>query len=550
MGATNRDHKQPVKGPESVIPYFQGFGDGTPLMGGAELEIFLMRRADQGFKRVSDYENFKLFESLRSRGQSGTEHPTPVSQEPEASQIETQSRPHILEDIHFVSQEIAAHRATILRHAAALTVDAAEIENLAQQLHAQKSLLRPPALPLLRGDLVASPFAVLPYGPGREALSNVISPRGHGQDYSDRPRIMSKAFNLAMGQEAQKYPVSNTAVHFTHGVRDLRHGFEMSRLQAALLPFFFVQTENRPPYGGDNDNRIRHHTGLRAHMALNMSHGATRQQRGLLPDFLFAARDEHDFIARMVDTTLNTPMLAYYDHAGDFRPAPAHERITPAAMRGHGPEDLAQFELALSTFWWSFKYKLPPNGGLFHELRDFDSGPEVVTNITLIAGMLALNDAARADMINRLERKYDIPVMSDPETAQKIIRKNLYGAYHRGDTRVHSDSDGRHMLVPFGATGRTMLDFLRSDLLPMLERQYRGTPAEQQLGNLRFVAQNGMTNAQLWHDAFDSAATQRAGIRAMTADLPAYNRLYAQNKSWAQHHDEGKLPALRLRPRP
>jgi hypothetical protein len=36
----------------------------------------------------------------------------------------------------------------------------------------------------------------------------------------------------------------------------------------------------------------------------------------------------------------------------------------------------------------------------------------------------------------------------------------------------------------------------------------------------------------------------------MTADRQAYNSLYSQSKSWAQHHDEGKLPDLRLRPRP
>jgi hypothetical protein len=102
------------------------------------------------------------------------------------------------------------------------------------------------------------------------------------------------------------------------------------------------------------------------------------------------------------------------------------------------------------------------------------------------------------------------------------------------------------MLVPFGARGDTMMDFLRADLLPMLEQQYRGTAAADKLSNLRFVAQNGMTNSQLWYDTIKSAAQQYDAVRAMTAPNSGYNRLANQNKSWAQHYDEGNLPMLRL----
>jgi hypothetical protein len=548
MGANSRERKETLQGPQTLIPYFQGFGAGPDMLGGAELEIFLMRRAADGFERVSDYENFKLVEALKyNTGPYGNEPATPVSQEPEASQIETQSRAHRLGEIHFIGEEIAAHRASILRRARELEVTAAEREQVQTALTAQTSLLRPPSSPLYKGNLVACPFAIMPFSPRDAALVNIISARGHGQDYSDRPRIMVEAIQSILSREASKYPVSNIAVHFTHGARTMRHAFEMTRLQAALLPFFMVLTENRPPYAAESAQRILHHTGLKARLSLSTKTTMNAEQRGLLPDFMFAARDEHDFLNRMLDTVLNAPLLAYYDHEGNFKPAPRDERITPLSMNGLGPENVAQFELAMSEFWWSFKYKLPRGfDGLFHELRDFDSGPEVVNNIALIGGMLALNDAARHDMINRLERKYGIPLLSDPETARRIIRQNLHGAYHRGNPKIHPDAGDRHMLIPFGARGDTMLDFLRADLLPMLELQYRRTAAADKLSNLRFVAQTGMTNTQLWYDTLKSPEQMRRAVYEMTAPGSGYNSLSNQTKSWAQHYDDGHLPMLRL----
>lgn len=522
MGATNRSRTQELTTTQDLLPLFAGFGAHTPIHAGAELEIFLMRRAADGFSRLSDDDNRRLFTALR--GQSGPA--TPVSEEPEASQIETQSRPHVLTAIHRVVGDIATHRAAILHHAQNMESGAA------------------PSAAQTR--LVACPFAVMPFSPARDALVNIIGPRGTGPAYSDRPRVMVQTFSQTMSREAALYPVANTAVHFTHGARDLRHAFEMSRLQAALLPFFFIITENRPPYGGDDERRIDHHTGLRVHMALNTLTARNHTRRGLVPDFLFAAQDEHDFLFRMIETALDTQMLAYYDHRGRFTPAPSDAPITPRSMRGLGPQNVAQFELALSTFWWSFKYKLPRDGGgLLHELRDFDSGPEVVANIALIGGMLALDDAARAEMIARLEHKYGLPLMTAPETARRVIRQNLYGAYHRGNPRVHPGAGGDHMGVPFGARGHTMRDFLRGDLLPMLEAQYRGTPAAALLDNLRYLAAGGRPNAQLWSALFNSRAQMHRAVLDLTAPGTPYDRLARQPKSWAQHYDEGNLPMLR-----
>jgi hypothetical protein len=97
------------------------------------------------------------------------------------------------------------------------------------------------------------------------------------------------------------------------------------------------------------------------------------------------------------------------------------------------------------------------------------------------------------------------------------------------------------MQIPFGARGHTMLDFLRTDLLPMLEQQYKGTAAAAKLHNLRFVAQTGLTNTQMWYDRFTSADHMKKALHDITAPGGGYNRLASQGKSWAQHADDGAL---------
>jgi hypothetical protein len=141
-----------------------------------------------------------------------------------------------------------------------------------------------------------------------------------------------------------------------------------------------------------------------------------------------------------------------------------------------------------------------------------------------------------------------MPLMSDPGKARAVVYRNTAAALHRGDTDYHPQSNGRHMLTPFGANGHTMQDFLRGDLLPMLEEQYRGTPSEKHLDTIKFIAATGMTDTQLWYDCFKSPEEQTKALLAMTEDFRDYNDLLNQGKSWAQLHAEGRMKWLKPRP--
>ncbi len=544
MGTTSADHKEKLQGPQSLRPYYDGSSAGLDLNAGGEQEFMLMKRTARGaFEIVSDYENFRL---MQEAARSGRLTSNDFSNEPPASMFELKTPPYPAERTQDLLARMDTVRASLVDIAGQMEITEEELKQARQAVSEGRSQLVLPQDPLGREDLLISPFAVLPHLTPDELIANVISPRGCGPNYSDRPRRMVESFRRAMPARTLAYPFTNTAVHYTHGVKDMQHAFEMSRLQSALMPFMFVLTENRPPYQNGSTRRTRTHTGIAAHYSLNLTTDFNKAQRGLSPDILWQAKDAADFRDKMIDTFLHTPMFAYLDHNGRFTPAPAGLRLTPLSMQGLGPENVSQFELSMSQFWWSFKYKFHPKlkGALLHELRNFDSGPAVLKNVSLIMGMIALHDGPRQALIDLLDKKYGLPIMREPMTASRVIKKNLKKALHRGSNNHNAKSDGRHLLCPFGANGHTMMDFLKDDLMPMLEQHYKGTATAEKLDTLRFIAATGMVDSEFWARCFTSEPAQRKGITDLTRDPKTYGNLLKQDKSWAQMHAEGRIPCL------
>jgi hypothetical protein len=520
---------------------------------GAELELMLIKRTRDGKLLLpTDYENFRLTESITQTGASAGDAlgPGDFSNEPPACMIELKTKPHTLGQLHHITGQMDANKAVLAYKAANLAIPQEELDAMRGRIAAEKSEMVLPDRPLYPGELLLCPFAVLPFAKRDRLLANIISPRGAGASYTDRPRLMMRSFRAIMSPKAVSYPVSNSAVHVTHGTHSRQHAFEMSRLLCGMMPFLFVFTENRPPYQNGSFRRQMKHTGIMARVTMNIRTEFNRVSRGLYPEFVWTAKNADEFVDDMLKTYLDAPMLAYWNNEGKFTPAERGEQLRPAAMQGKGPENVSQFELAMSQFWWCFKYKLHPKepGAILHELRDFDSGPATVNNVSLLMGMFSLNDGARAQILDTLDRKYGIPLMRDPQAARAVVYRNTRDALHRGDTARHPECGGRHMQTPFGAHGHTMLDFLREDLMPLLERQYKGTASERNLGTIRFIAATGMTDTQLWYDCFASQEEQARALLAMTEDVKAYNDLLHQGKSWAQLHAEGRLPWLERRP--
>jgi len=548
MAQSSKDRHEKLNGTSALMPYFRGGGPGSTLRVGAELELMLMKRTRDGaLLVVSDYENKRLSEHLATPGPDGQLSAANFSNEPPASMVELKTAPYTLAELFNVNAEMATAKATLIRKAASLEIPAEELEQAGQAINASGSELTLPDRPLYQGELLVCPFAILPFASAAQMMDNIISARGEGDNYSDRPRKLMRSFTQAMNREAAVYPVTNTAVHVTHTATDMQHAFEMSRLQSAMMPFLFVLTENRPPYQRGSENRTTVHSGVMARLSLNSRTAFNKSQRGLIPDILWNARNAEDFARQISKTVLSTPMLAYWDHNGKFTPAPLDTPITPLKMNGLGPSDISQFELAMSQFWWSFKYKFHPKekGALLHELRDFDSGPATVAHISLVMGMLALDEARRKQMTSLLEDKYGIPLMSDPKRARAVIMRNIRGALHRGSEKHNPGCGGRFMNTPFGTNGHTMQHFLQNDLMPMAEAFYQDKPEQAQLESLRYVAATGMTDAQLWYDSFESPEAQTEALLAMTADPAHYNQLLGEGKSWAHLHAEGKLPYLK-----
>lgn len=553
MSTSSKNRTETIRGVETVLPYFGSAPENASLRLGAELELMLVKRTRTGaLLTASDYENQRLTDNIIIRDPRDEKGDSlgrsDFSNEPPASMIELKTAPHSLKQIHNVPNQMDAIKAVLTHKLEQLEITADELAEAAGTIAAANSPMTLPDRPLYRGELLLCPFAVVPFATPGEMMANIISAR-RGPDGvpSDRPRLLMQSFSRVMDGRAVPYPVTNSAVHATHGVKDPRHAFEMSRLLAAMMPFLFVLTENRPPYQSGSEQRQNVHTGILMRSALNLRTPFNAARRGLYPAALWQAKDAGDFIRRMADTVLKAPMLAFWDHEGRYVPAPCESPPSPQDMKGLGPENISQFELAMSQFWWCFKYKFQPGekGALLHELRDFDSGPATVANISLIMGMPALDDAVRRDLVGRLESKYGIPLMSNPGAARRVIGKNLHAALHRGDARQNPGAGGRFLLTPFGSRGHTMLDFLKQDLLPMLEEFYRGTRMANRIPALRFMAESVTTDAQFWNDCFSSPQAQTKGILDLTEDPENYHHLHNEGKSWPQLHAEGKLPFLK-----
>jgi hypothetical protein len=375
---------------------------------------------------------------------------------------------------------------------------------------------------LSKNSLTLSPFACMPFASQEELVNSIIGPRQNGHDYSERPRQMINAFKEYMPPEAVAYPVTNTAIHWTTGVQSSEESFKLARLQTALMPFFFIYTENRPPYQNNSDETTNYHSGIRARRALG--------QRGLYPDFLFAVKDHNEFKDRTIQRVLKSPMMAFYNYEGAIDITPRGVTLTPENMQGYGPENISQFEMAMSQLWYFYKLKGITGGeGTLFERRDFDSGPEVFQDLALVFNMLDFEPSACDQLIDILDKKYGIPVFEDPIKADGVIRHNLEAALHRG----HQGK--RFVDTPFGdpQLGKTVHGFLKNDLLPMMEDHYAGTPQNEGLESWRFKAEYKTTNAQFWYDQFQSMDEQRGVIAELTSE-PEYHERYLTPQSWAQ----------------
>jgi len=219
-------------------------------------------------------------------------------------------------------------------------------------------------------DLKPSPYAVLADYDHRTFLENIICPTPDHPQRGERQRAMLQGFACHLTEESVDYPIQNSAIHVSHGARDLQHYYECYRRNAVLMPFLMMVNENRPPFiaGQKQDT----HQGIVARSALG--------QYGLVPPVIFQARDAEDFVSRYYDSLLSRPMLAYLD--GDHFRAATERGVTPPSFKqlsDRGLNTLSNAFQAMSMDWPCLKLSKIRNAaghilGDRLETRDIDPG--------------------------------------------------------------------------------------------------------------------------------------------------------------------------------
>lgn len=372
-----------------------------------------------------------------------------------------------------------------------------------------------------------SPFACPVFLDSKSKGQYIISARGADDDYNDNPHTMMKAIEQFYPQ-ALDYPMSNGSIHWNSATRTLKECFEKARLHAALLPALLIYMENRPPYQNNSEARILHHTGILSRQSLG--------SRGLLPDFLFAAKDETEFKERFVQRLLNTPMIYFYDHDGELRVSPKNIKLYPDKMKDLGAEDMDQAQLAAYAFFESFRLKgiTDEKTGLVRgpiiEYRDFDcGGPEVFNNVMMLYLMIDNDDDARSQLVQILDINYGIPLMRDPETAQRVIFSNIEAALKRGYKGVS------FMSTPYGSAEKekTVQDLLNHTLIPMMIAYHLPHGQKHRLENYEYLAETGITPAQFWYNRCDNIDKQKYMTRELM-QKSNYLDYWTRPHSWPQ----------------
>lgn len=486
MGANNPNKTDAIT-QEGLLQLFSGFGSDSPRTSGGENEIFFTF-GGPGFLLPNDDIHVTLTAPYR-----GEDSPINYSDEPGAYMLEVKNDPP------YAIVNLSNAPKDIWRQKHRLTVKMDEM------------------------GLKHSPFSCVPFSSFEDCIGNIIGSRGAGATYTDRITTLMGAYEQhGLLHTVSRNFITNDSIHWTTSVKTPQDAFQMARLQVAMMPFWFIYTENRPPYQNNSPERVDHHTGISSRKALC--------ERGMYPDFLFAAKDHRDFIDRMIEQVLHTKMLAYFDHNSKITAAPKNIELTASNMQGRGPEDISQFEQAMSQIWLHYKLKQSPDGkGTLFERRDFDEGPETFQDVMLVCSMIDNDDTARHRLIHILEQGYGIPLFSDPATADGIIRHNMDAALRRG-------TDGaRFVDTPFGAAskGKTVHNFLNDTLLPMMEQFHQNTGMENMLHSWRFKAEYGMTNAQVWYDLFKSMDQQRGFITELMEESDYHDR-FVGGYNWGE----------------
>jgi hypothetical protein len=387
--------------------------------------------------------------------------------------------------------------------------------------------------------VVRLPYSILPHVSRRAVMSNMVKASADDQTRGERQRLVTQAFSKHFNDPDTKiYPISNTSVHFTHGVCDPNHALETKRVIYAIASAMLNLLDNEPPFIlGARTRSTRHEV---------LHFRATLGEYGLVPALAFEANDGEDYYNRLIERNLHKRLITYPDQDGHYLCTPPGTTITFYDMMESGKGTFYSYMMAQAQDWPIQKDKIffDDDGqiaGIGNEVRDAGNGPATPGMAAAIYSAIAFDRDFRMELGQRIEKTYGLPIFSDPAVAYWAIWGNVRQTMDRQSAVEGSD---RFLHAPLGTNGHTQQDFLMKDLVPMLTDYYKGTDMMPYVEAVGHVAQTLLSDAQFYADQLK---TPRTVIRFCDPKL-GYDPVLLFNsasKTMAQHHAEGHLPQMK-----
>lgn len=462
MTTVNTEDRRIVEGRETVKDLFRGNPDFKRKMG-VEEEVLWLKEGT--LDQMDDSQNIAMFNAVRFD----------MSQEPCAAQIEHVSRPQSFE----------------------------RMMKILKQMHHQRDRLHDVGEQL---GVFRSPFSTMAHVTGPEAMNNLIQATEDNPMRGHRQRLLMSVFGAAVDGNPY-YPVMNTALHFTVGVKDMNEDLEMGRRAQFLMPFLFLLMENRPDHTAE-----RQRMGLKYTFNQSM-HSRIMMERGGIDALYFQANSGEELAELKYNDILDTGLMMYYTDKPNEKGIPE----TTAKIIDKRERDLMVFRNAMGSTlatrrnytmartqqwrWLKTKNLYDKKTGdatdLLQERRDFDPGIHQLQTMTLILAAIDFQPDI-AGQVDALLSKFGLDAAQHDDNGFDLLTRSMWSAYYRGNTSYHGTDE--YFNIQYG-NGK-MKDFAK-EFMQIMDDFYRdwdarhGTKYSAMLEPARYIAETGRSDAKV-----------------------------------------------------
>lgn len=479
-----------VRGLEDVRDLFypEVSGDFKPRCGTEEEGFYVYK---DNLQPIKDATNVELVRRLKAMGIS-------TSPEPSPSQLEHVTDAYTYEELGKVCADMHEKRVAI--------------HNVCESL-----------------GIMRVPMPSIPHVSSQQALSEYIQPTLDDKSRGVRQKgLMTGPFQSAvLSSEGYDYPVKNTVIHYTCGVRDMDEKLKNGRRKQFLQPAIILLMENRSPFDYGTKNRHTWKKDISQSMRARLVLGA----RGGIDNNYFNANTGDELAQLEYEDIISHPMFARYlpmktesgSLKSDFELLTLGKQSVPsfAGLIEEGSElaNRSNFLMARSLMWRWLKSKNTFENdaeqninaiGLLLEVRDIDTGIFQADCTPLIYAPMDF-DPDFAGQVDDLLAKYGFDSDNYDDNGLLMLERARFSAYYRGNERIHGNSD--FLNIPYGSGN--MHEFIK-EFVDMLDQYYaKNIPQlRDQLRPLKYIAETGNTDAQIAKRLITNPSDNEGYLRA------------------------------------